>query len=131
MKQNYPKGFWKGLLIILVAYTLVQLVTYMPDKPAFLGGGIGRQWMRWLTILIVYLTGVWVLHHMEPQWIAAIWHLIHAVLIGFLLLSAFIEFSWGPLPYAWRASVAPMVEFLISPVLYFGAGILYKSMKTT
>lgn len=131
MNKDYPKGFWKGLLVIVGAYTLVQFLVYVPNEISQYAGVFFRQVLRWIQILIVYATGAIVLHRMEPRWIGAIWHFIHFMLIGFLAISAIIEFSIGPVPYAWRASIAPMIEFLISPVLYFGAGVLYNSMKTT
>lgn len=128
-KRLFPDNYWKGLIIILLAYTLVQLSFYLPliQLPQFVK--TNRQFLRWVTITIVYITGVLVLKRTNEDWLIFVWHLIHLVLIFYLLLIAFVEICITPVPYGIRASVAPIVEFLISPLLYLGAGVVYMSLQ--
>lgn len=128
-KSLFPENYWKGLIIIFIAYTLVQLLFYHPliQLPQFVK--TNRQLLRWVTITIVYITGVIVLKRTNEDWLKFVWHLIHLVLIFYLLLIAFVEICITPVSYGIRASVAPIIEFLISPLLYLGAGVVYMSLK--
>lgn len=127
-KKLFPENYWKGLIVVLLAYTLVQLLFYHPliQLPQFVK--TNRQLLRWVTITIVYIAGVLVLRRTNEDWLIFVWHLIHLLLIVYLLLIAVIEYFIMPVPYGIRASVAPLVEFLISPLLYMGIGIVFLSM---
>lgn len=81
--------------------------------------------MRWMAIGLVYVVGWLVIKHTGVVWLLAIWHFIHLSLVGYLFLIAVYEYTIAPVPYGIRASVAPVIEFLISPVLYFAAGLVY------
>lgn len=129
MSNKFPKGFWKGLAIIFLVYTLLQLMMHHPFFGQLHINGIYKQVVRWVNIFIVYLIGALVLQQSEVKWMSAIWHLIHLVLIGYLFSIAGWEYLVSPIPYGLRASVAPIVEFLISPVLYLGSGVLYYSLS--
>jgi hypothetical protein len=62
---------------------------------------------------------------MKVGWMLFLWNLLHIALLAYLLLAAFYEWIIAPLPYGIRGSVAPIIEFLISPVYYIGLGVLY------
>jgi|GEM_PF-1112475 len=128
-KNRFPKNYWAGLLVVLAVYTFVQLLFYHPlfTAPEFFKSF--RQPLRWLTITIVYVTGVQVLKRTEEDWLKFIWHFIHLLLIFYLLLIAFVEYFIMPVPYGIRASVAPIIEFLISPLLYMGLGVVFFYMQ--
>jgi hypothetical protein len=126
--KGFPQNFWKGFIVIIIAYTIVQLffndiIAYLP-----LPFKINRQFARWLTIFFIYVTGTRVLKSTKEAWMLAIWHIIHLGLIGFLMFIAFYEYFIAPVTYGIRASVAPIIEFLISPVLYMSAGLIYKAI---
>lgn len=127
--NRFPKNYWRGLFIVLAVYTFVQLLFYHPlfTAPEFFKSF--RQPLRWLTITIVYVTGVQVLKRTDEDWLKFVWHLIHLLLIFYLLSIAFVEYFIMPVPYGIRASVAPIVEFLISPLLYMGAGVVFFSIN--
>jgi hypothetical protein len=122
---KFPNNYWKGLVLILLAYSTIQLLLSRPDVeiPGF--PGLFRQLFRWFTIALVYLTGGFVLHRTGITWLTGIWHLVHVTLIAYLGLVTCWEYLVAPVAYGIRASVAPIVEFLISPVLYLGAGLVY------
>jgi len=126
--KGFPQNFWKGFVVIIIAYSIVQLffndiIAYLP-----LPFKINRQFARWLTIFFIYVIGTRVLKSTKESWMLAIWHIIHLGLIGFLMFIAFYEYFIAPVTYGIRASVAPIIEFLISPVLYMSAGLIYKAI---
>lgn len=129
MKNNsairFPKNYWKGLILVLLAYTTVQLLIARPDIEIPGYPGLFRQLFRWFTIALVYVTGGFVLKQTGIGWLASIWHLVHLTLIGYLAIVTAFEYLIAPVSYGIRASVAPIVEFLISPVLYLGSGLVY------
>lgn len=124
-KLIFPSHFWKGLFFVLLAYSAVQLMSYQSffQLPAVIQQN--KQLMRWMAIGLVYLVGCLVIKNTGVAWLLAIWHFIHLSLVGYLFLIAVYEYTIAPVPYGIRASVAPVVEFLISPVLYFAAGLVY------
>jgi hypothetical protein len=130
MKNIYfPKNFWKGLLMILLAYSIIHLLPYLNLPKFYIFSTAMRQPMRWITISIVYLVGVRVLKSTNELWLLTFWHFVHISLITYLLIVAFFEYFVSAVPYGIRASVAPIIEFLISPVLYLCAGLIYHAVQ--
>ena len=128
-KLSFPRQFWKGLVFILLAYTVVQLISYQSflRLPTIIQEN--KQLMRWMAIALVYSVGCLVLKTNGVAWLLGIWHLIHLSLVEYLFLIGIYEYTIAPVPYGIRASVAPVVEFLISPLLYFAAGLVYAMGK--
>jgi hypothetical protein len=128
-KLSFPKKYWKGLVFVLLAYTVVQLISYQSffRLPAFIQQN--KQLMRWMAIAIVYLVGCLVLKGTGVVWLLGLWHMIHLSLVGYLFFIGIYEYTIAPVPYGIRASVAPVVEFLISPLLYFAAGLVFAVVK--
>jgi len=126
----FPKNFWKGLLMILLAYTIVQLLVYQHLFNLDHYIAAMRQPIRWLTITFVYLVGVRVLKSTNELWLLTFWHIVHVSLIAYLIIVAFFEYFITAVPYGIRASVAPIVEFLISPVLYMCAGLIFHTVQS-
>ena len=126
--SGFPRNYWKGFIVILIAYTIVQLLFFHPlfTIPSKIHDY--RQFIRWLTIAFIYLVGAKVLLNTGIAWMITIWHIIHALMISFLLIAAVYEYGIGPVPYGIRSSVAPIIEFLISPVLYMASGLIYTSL---
>jgi uncharacterized membrane protein YwzB len=128
-KLSFPRQYWKGLVFVLLAYTVVQLISYQSffRLPAIIQEN--RQLMRWMAIAVVYLVGCFVLKGTGVAWLLGIWHVIHLSLVGYLFLIGIYEYTVAPVPYGIRASVAPVVEFLISPLLYFAAGLVFAVVR--
>jgi hypothetical protein len=128
-RLQLPPDYWRGMLLMVLVYTLVQLLFYHPPfaLPAWVQ--TYRQVFRWVTITIVYVTGIYVLKNSSEAWLLYLWNLVHLVVIGYLLLLAAYEYLIAPVPYGLRASVEPIVEFLVSPIIYIGMGILYAGIK--
>lgn len=128
-KLSFPRQYWKGLVFVLLAYTGVQLISYQSffRLPVIIQEN--RQLMRWIAIAVVYLVGWMVLKGTGVAWLLGIWHVIHLSLVGYLFFVGLYEYAIAPVPYGIRASVAPVVEFLISPLLYFAAGLVFAVVK--
>lgn len=125
----FPKNFWKGLLMILLAYSFIHLLPYLGLNNFYKFNAVMRQPMRWLTITLIYLVGVRVLKSTNELWLLTFWHVVHVSLITYLIIVAFFEYFVSAVPYGIRASVAPIVEFLISPILYLCAGLIYHAVQ--
>ena len=125
MQQRLPKHFWSGFWVMVIAYSLVRLFFYEPvvSMPKWVHEY--RQLFRWINITFVYVVGIFVVGRMGVGWMSFLWNLVHIALLAYLMLSAFYEWAIAPLPYGIRGSVAPIIEFLISPVYYIGLGVLY------
>jgi len=126
--KGFPQNFWKGFIVIVIAYTIVQLLFNDLISYLHIPFKINRQFVRWLTIFFIYVIGTMVLKSTREAWMLALWHIIHLGLIGFLMFIALFEYLISPVSYGIRASVAPIIEFLISPVLYMSAGLIYKAI---
>jgi len=126
----FPKNFWRGLLFILLAYTVVQLLVYQHLFVFDEYIALFRQPIRWLTITFVYMVGARMLKSTDELWLLTIWHFVHITLIGYLLIVSFFEYFVRAVPYGIRASVAPIIEFLISPVLYMCAGLIFHTIES-
>lgn len=123
-----PKFYWQGFIVVLVAYSIIYLTDYssvliLPHNPV-----LAKQITRWFAIALVYGSGIFVLRKTKVIWLSSLWHLIHLALFGYLLMIGFYELLIAPVPYAIRASVAPIVEFLISPFLYLLMGVLHHTL---
>ena len=128
-QHRLPKNYWIGFLILALAYTLVQFLFYHPIIPVVRGLLQYKQTVRWFNITFVYVVGILVIRTMHVSWLMFIWNIVHVVMIGYLLLAAAYEYLIAPLPYGIRGSVAPIVEFLISPIIYMAMGLLYAGVK--
>jgi hypothetical protein len=124
---RYPNGFWKGLLILLPVYTLLQLLYYLPE--ASLPRVIGRLTLSpvWMVLPLAYAVGWLLLRRWDAPWVVAVWHLVHIALVGFAMSVLFYGRFIGPAPRGIADSIQPIVGFLISPILYLGLGLLHRS----
>lgn len=124
---RYPNGFWKGLLILLPVYTLLQLLYYLPEAslPRFIGSLVLSP--VWLTLPFAYVLGWMLMRRWDAAWVVAVWHMVHFALVGFAMCVLFYGRFIGPVPRGIADSIQPVVGFLISPILYLGLGLLYRS----
>ena len=127
-KINLPRKYWVGLVVMLIAYTVIQFSYNFPiiHVPNWLRSN--RQLFRWVNISFVYLVGIVVIRRMEPFWLLFVWNVIHIVLMGYLAIAAAYEYFIAPMPYGVRGSAAPIIEFLISPVFYVVIGLVYHTL---
>lgn len=76
--------------------------------------------------MYVYGIGMWVFsYYSNATWMIAVWHVVHLVLISFLVLLGIIDWFLMPVSFAWKHLGGSAHEFLISPALYIIAGIAH------
>lgn len=117
------------MLILLLVYTAVQLLYFNPPVKLPVWVYRLKQPIRWTSITVVFVTGIFILRKVKESWMLFLWNLIHVVVIGYLLLLAAYEFLIAPVSYGLRASVEPIIEFLVSPIIYIGMGIMYMQIQ--
>jgi hypothetical protein len=73
---------------------------------------------------VVYLIGTFHLGKLKDEWMNLLWHTIH--ITGLCLLVDIGGFDWlfGMVNMPTKLFAASVQEFLISPVLYVGMGII-------
>ncbi len=114
---------------MLIGYTLIRMFFYDGVLPAPAWLKEQRQLVRWGNIMLIYIAGIFIIRKMEEAWLLWAWNIVHVVLLVYLLIAAGYEYFIAPLPYGLRASVAPIIEFLISPAYFVCLGLLYAFVK--
>jgi hypothetical protein len=115
--------FWGGFIIIAIIYSVYNLylvdVNYYQSIPRKV-----RHICKFITILSIYGIGTFALKKYTTEWMMYVWHLLHIIIIGLLLLIGLYDWSFGELSAQLRNVVNTLFEFLISPVIYVAIGIL-------
>lgn len=127
--MKLPKYFWFGFIVMLVAYTLIRMFFYDGVLPAPHWVKEKRQLVRWGNITLIYVIGILIVRKMGESWMLWAWNAVHLIVMFYLLLLAAYEYLVGELHYGLRASVAPIIEFLISPAYFVALGLLYAYAK--
>jgi hypothetical protein len=123
--MKLPKYFWFGFIVMLVAYTLIRMFFYDGVLPAPHWVKEKRQLVRWGNITLIYVIGILIVRKMGESWMLWAWNAVHLIVMFYLLFLAAYEYLVGDLHYGLRASVAPIIEFLISPAYFVALGVLY------
>lgn len=116
-----------GLVVILVIYTLYYLLfadtdnTWIPRKI--------RHVIKFATTVAVYLVGTYHLGVLKDKWMSNLWHFIHISLLGIITLVGVYDWTFGMVSPQIKDMTVTMQEFLISPVLYVGMGIINNRMQ--
>jgi len=115
--------YWAGFIIIVIIYSLYNLylvdVGYYQDIPRKV-----RHIGKFAAIVIIYATGTFALKKYTADWMMYTWHLVHIIIIILLLLIGIYDWSFGEVSAQVRNVANTLFEFLISPVIYIGVGIL-------
>jgi uncharacterized membrane protein (DUF485 family) len=122
-------NYWTGLVVLLVGYLLLQLLYFYPTDAlpeAVKGFPLSPVW--WL-LAVVYLAGGWILNQVGVRWQLVVWHVVHIFLISYAMTVLAVSRFIGSVPYSILSTVRPILEFLISPVLYIAMGLLYKASR--
>lgn len=120
--------FLRGLIILVVIYTLVYIFIYEANYFIELTR-YNRYFFRYLILISVYLTGTYHLQFDKSRWMYSLWHIIHILGILVLTFFGFYDFFISPTSYQVRVFLSQVNEFLISPLLYFAMGILSGKFK--
>ncbi len=126
MKRNY----WIGLITLIIIYSLIYIFFYEAPYAQKIPRLI-RHLIKFIILIIVYLIGSFFLDLNKIKWMKVIWHFIH--ISGIVLIITLGSFIWiiRPSSNFFISLTISVNEFLISPVLYVGMGILYKKLLIT
>ena len=112
-----------GLVVILIVYTLYYL--YFVDHQGYYD--INRKLrhvIKFFATVSVYLLGTFHLGKIRQSWMNMLWHTIHLSLLCVIMGIGIYDWTFGMVGDAIKTMAATFQEFLISPVLYVGMGIL-------
>ncbi len=117
-----------GLAMILIIYTLFYLFFIESDQTQYIPRRI-RHLIKFSTTFIVYLVGTFHLGKLNDKWMSQIWHFIHISLLTVLLLIGAYDWIFGMVSKQVKDFTVTIQEFLISPVLYVGMGIINRKLN--
>jgi heme A synthase len=118
--------FWGGLLAISFLYCLYYLYFIfnlsreIPLK--------ARHVIKFLFILIAYGIGVFSLKRNTAAWMMQIWHALYAIVLLMLLSLGIYDWAVARAPLQIRIIADDLQEFLVSPILYVGIGLIGKRL---
>lgn len=117
-----------GLFIILAIYTLYYLF-FIESHTTILIPRKLRHVIKFSTTISVYLIGSYHLGRIQPPWMSYLWHFVHLTLLFLLVSIGLYDWFLGMVSQEVKDFTSSIQEFLISPVLYVGMGILNKRLK--
>lgn len=121
------KNFGWGLVQLIAVYTALYLLFFESPDILEIPRKL-RHLMLMGSLLGVYALGTYHLQFSKHAWMGALWHLVHVTGISILLLAGLFDWLIQPLNYPMRVMMRQLHEFLISPVLYVGMGLLAKHL---
>lgn len=121
------KNFGWGLVQLIAVYTALYLLFFESPDILEIPRKL-RHLMLMGSLLGVYALGTNHLQFSKHAWMGALWHLVHVTGISILLLAGLFDWLIQPLNYPMRVMMRQLHEFLISPVLYVGMGLLAKHL---
>ncbi len=128
LQPKTDRGRWIfGLCAIFSIYTIYYLL--FQDSPV--AEHINRKMrhvIKFDATFMVYLLGTFYLGKLKDEWMDLLWHTIH--ISGLVVIVSIGLFDWvfGMVSMPTKLFAASIQEFLISPVLYVGMGIINKKV---
>lgn len=117
-----------GLILILIIYAVFYLFFVESENSYFIPRRV-RHLIKFFTTFLVYFVGTMHLGPLKDKWMSQIWHFIHISLLAVLVLIGTYDFLFGMVSKNVKDFTVTIQEFLISPVLYVGMGIINKRLK--
>jgi hypothetical protein len=128
--SNKRLFFLIGLLAITLIYFLYNIflvdVDYYQSIPRKI-----RHINKFGSILLVYGVGTWTLKKYTIHWMMQIWHVVYAVTVIALIFIGLYDWRFGVISIQLRNIASALHEFLISPILFVGMGILNSRLLNT
>ncbi len=115
-----------GLILILCIYSLFYLY-FIENKDIVLVPRKIRHLIKFLTTFSVYMIGTFFLGKFHVKWMGQLWHFIHISLLSLLVFIGFFDWAIHPVSQQIKDITVVFQEFLISPTLYVGMGIINRS----
>ncbi|HWJ25484.1 MAG TPA: hypothetical protein VNS32_03020 [Flavisolibacter sp.] len=126
LRLNNKWVYLLGFLAIIIVYSLYNIffdLTLDPEVPRII-----KHANKLLSILLVYGIGMLTLRRFATQWMMQLWHIVHFAVITILLCIGFYDWYNGSITNQMRDIANTLHDFLISPVLYAGIGIIKYSL---
>ncbi len=117
-----------GLILILCIYSLFYLY-FIENKDIVLVPRKIRHLIKFLTTFSVYMIGTFFLGKFHVKWMGQLWHFIHISLLSLLVFIGFFDWAIHPVSQQIKDITVVFQEFLISPTLYVGMGIINRSER--
>jgi hypothetical protein len=121
------RGFSWGLVQVLIIYSGLYLFFFESPDVLEISRKV-RHVVLMSSLLGVYALGTYHLRFQSMAWMGALWHLVHLSGISFLVLFGLFDWLVQPLGYPMRLVLRQVHEFLVSPVLYVGMGLLAENL---
>lgn len=118
-----------GLIIIVVIYS-AYYIYFADSEEAILIPRKIRHIIKFGTTILVYSVGSLHLGKLHQKWMAMLWHFVHLSLLVTITSIGLYDWTFGMVSQPTKDLAQSMQEFLISPVLYVGMGILNSHFKT-
>ena len=117
--------FAAGLVLIALLYT--SYIIYCSNLHFVEATSRGvRHVVRFSTILLTYGIGLLVFARVYPAWLVQLWHIGYLGMLSLLLLLGIYDFWTQNLSVTFRDFIISVHEFLISPIPYVVAGLVYR-----
>jgi len=128
--SNKRLFFLIGLLAITLIYFLYNVFLVDVDYYRSIPSKI-RHINKFGSILLVYWVGIWTLKKYTILWMMQIWHGVYAVTVVILIFIGLYDWRFGMISIPVRNIASALHEFLISPILFVGMGILNSRLLNT
>lgn len=126
LQPKGDRGRWLlGLCTIFLIYTLYYLLFQDTPYLEFINRKM-RHVIKFGATFMVYLFGTFYLGKLKDQWMELLWHTIHVSGLVLIVGIGFFDWVFGMISLPTKLFAASIQEFLISPVLYVGMGIINK-----
>lgn len=121
--------FIMGLIIIVVIYSAYYIYFADSEEAVLIPRKI-RHIIKFGTTILVYSVGSLHLGRLHEKWMPMLWHFVHISLLVTITSIGLYDWTFGMVSQHTKDVAQSMQEFLISPVLYVGMGILNSRFKT-
>lgn len=121
--------FWIGLIVILLlfcTYYIFFLYGISMEMPIR-----GRHVIKFLFIVLVYITGAVCLRKFVPAWMNNLWHGVYLLILLLLILLGVYDWTIARTPVSVREIADTLQEFLVSPILYVAMRIISERVYRT
>jgi hypothetical protein len=126
--KSDKQRFIAGLIIITIIYS-IYYIYFADNEVAVTIPRKIRHVIKFGTTILVYAIGSIHLSKLPHRWMGILWHIIHIGLLSIITLIGAYDWVFGMVNMNIKIFATSLQEILISPVLYFGMGILQRSLK--
>jgi hypothetical protein len=113
-----------GLTLLYCLYYLYFIYVLAPELPLK-----ARHLIKFFAIILAYVIGTFSLRKYTFEWMMQIWHWIYWIILAILLILGAYDWLIERTPLQVRIVADDLQDFLVSPILYVGIGLLNKAFS--